>query len=487
MKNLNYYVQTKSQMPFSLNPQASDFTFNALLMEQLVGTLVKYSGPGSYTPYLAESWASSLDELVWDFYLRKNLITEDSIPITSQNYVDGLHKVFNIYIKYNSPPVFKDLVGYQEYSTDRTYPYIKGLKTIDDHHIQFHFLKRPDGLLEFLSMPYYGFYSLENFRSDGEWNDDRKTRSSGAYCLKSWGEETITIEKRKSWFAHGPSTADTVKISFLEGNPQSCLNNNNKYQKTIIAGENIQGITDDHFVLVRGMPTILTSIILSPYKQNIFHDKENRELFKFRVLQYKMDHKFFGNSHYETTSFYPNKKGNAKTISKVIQQEFKEMEGNKPISILVRTPIKGAIDDYLKDLLNSVLKDTGKEIEFHYIDKSDPDWFEKMVENKYYDIRTTNVDIGGMPEKWVIKMMFCSNMGVSFPDPFGKISKLVKDDGNNETFPYLFEEAVDDDSVVIPVFHKGLTWYFSKDISTSNILPTMNVPRFDEIKFLQSL
>ena len=57
--SLQFHFVSEAPRPFSLNPLHSDSTYNAVVMDSLVGTLVKYNLSGRYEPFLASSWSAS--------------------------------------------------------------------------------------------------------------------------------------------------------------------------------------------------------------------------------------------------------------------------------------------------------------------------------------------------------------------------------------------------------------------------------------------
>ena len=117
------------------------------------------------------------------------------------------------------------------------------------------------------------------------------------------------------------------------------------------------------------------------------------------------------------------------------------------------------------------------ELVYDIKDSSDKQSLERVRSNKYYDIRMAEVHSGSTYINDAIKMMFCSKMGVSFPDPSGRICKLVaeheknkdsysrKKHGITQDYRDRFNQYLLEDAAVIPVFHSRLTTLFSKDLN----------------------
>ena len=145
-------------------------------------------------------------------------------------------------------------------------------------------------------------------------------------------------------------------------------------------------------------------------------------------------------------------------------------------------------------LVYSVLEQVFREqkIPFEYVSidhKNKTDRQAKQASQDELDIYTIGVDKGGAAVTSVVHMMFCSKLGANFPDPSGRICKLVeeyqgRDLSPEETqkFGERFEEIVDDDACVIPFIHRGQNWLYSDDLDLSLISPNMSFPDLQLIK-----
>jgi hypothetical protein len=149
-----------------------------------------------------------------------------------------------------------------------------------------------------------------------------------------------------------------------------------------------------------------------------------------------------------------------------------------------------ALGKYTEEVVVRALKELNWPYEMIDPDFKNPDFIKKRNTNLEYDIRFANVDIGANAENWVINMMFCSELAISFPDPSGKICRLVKEHegrtGKYDRAEYVkqFEKLIEEDSAVLPLYHTGSYWLASPDIHLDQILaPTLVVPRFDQLRF----
>ena len=80
--------------------------------------------------------------------------------------------------------------------------------------------------------------------------------------------------------------------------------------------------------------------------------------------------------------------------------------------------------------------------------------------------------------------MFCSKLGISFPDPSGKICELVENyNYGDDIAEYIrkFNQILFDDAVVIPIKHFGMKWFISERIDLASFPPTNVSPLFEKI------
>ena len=85
--------------------------------------------------------------------------------------------------------------------------------------------------------------------------------------------------------------------------------------------------------------------------------------------------------------------------------------------------------------------------------------------------------------------MFCTSMGISYPDPNNKICNLVdRTDSSNveidSKYVSEFNQALADDAVVVPFRHYGVRWLYSKKMDPKMFPATVVAPLFEELRFL---
>ncbi|NJL24957.1 MAG: hypothetical protein HC902_07135 [Calothrix sp. SM1_5_4] len=148
MFDFNFVISARSGQSFSLDPKDSDSIHNHNLLDQLVGTLVKYSASGRIEPFLAESWVELDNGRHWQFKMRSGLRCEDGSLITASSYVDSLTTQLREYADWSSLINFNDLKGFRDFKTG-TARRIDGLFASQDM-VNMIFDHPPEQLLEFL-------------------------------------------------------------------------------------------------------------------------------------------------------------------------------------------------------------------------------------------------------------------------------------------------------------------------------------------------
>lgn len=476
------YIFTEDKWPPSVDPKESDLIFNLTFMEHLVGTLVKFNDAGVYEPYMAEKWSVSPDQKYWEFTLRPDLKFEDGLIISANQYIESIEILLKINFANTDPPAFNKLIGWKDFWNGKE-KHIRGLLAKNDRIIAFEFESVPEGFIDFLAMPYFGFFHPRDF-SRSAWKNKNSITSSASHRIVSWSDDEIVLEARNKWFSILDGTAN--KVVFRKADYETALKDTSKY---LIIKKNInhKGAEFKGFKIVKSTPTYLVFISPSPYTKNLFSLESNRRLFlkKIRIAQdvFVLDSEI----SIPTKTFYPSDFVNSETqdlSEKMIQNETSA----KPLKISIMPSVNGSGREYVLKILEQALSSENIPYKIYDLDKSNPEWMRKLYSNKEYDIRIGGVDIGGRPENWVIKMMFCSVLGICFPDPSNRICNLTEKLPNRPNDVILndyvseFNTILKEDAAVIPVYHTGHTWLFSDSINLNRVTPTMIVPRFDRLQ-----
>ena len=468
----------------STSPFSSDRLPNLTLMHQLVGTLVKYGTSGRFEPYLAERWESSSDQKRWIFFLRSGLTCEDGTPIEASQYVKTFKLLLRSYARNSTPAVFAKLVGWDSFLNGDDGAL--GVRNGPGNAVEFIFTGKPFGLLDYLGMPYFGFYSSRDFEGDS-WKDSARITSSGGYVLSPIQEgQDIVLRKRSGWFSARELSADSVRIKYIDFASASKIPAKNALLVSRLDGSEA---LPDGFVQVSGVPTILSSIVLSPFRQGSpFVEQGFRRSFvaTLRNLQRQMTAR--PGVSLLTEKFYPSWVG--KDVVGVEGLQMSPVSPNargRPLTVMLHSSMPERERVYAKQLLTLALESYG--LEFEFVPESEK--VQLWEFDQTYDIRVPRVNIGGNLLSEAVRMMFCSKMGVSFPDPSGRICRITEDfesDQSSTTFQEYgdsFNQVLFEDAAVIPLFHTGWTWFLSPQIKSEGVSPSMAVPRFDLLELKQ--
>jgi hypothetical protein len=184
--------------------------------------------------------------------------------------------------------------------------------------------------------------------------------------------------------------------------------------------------------------------------------------------------------------FYQSAKSNVNISS--AKQDYQNISNVSQLTFaLERTNYSRQELENLNMLITFALVGTNIKFKILERDLNDKDWFKKTDTNDFFDARISSVDIGASPLYAAIKMMFCTKLGINFPDPSGRICNLVARDVEtslevNQDFINQFNQILYDDSVVIPIQHHSDKWFVTNDIDPKSMPPTTLYPQFELIR-----
>lgn len=453
-------VNDPTQTRFSLDKKSADFSHNQIVLNSLVGTLVKYGPSGRLEPYLAESWTVSKDKKNWQFKIRPNLTCEDGTIITASLFKDILQVSLKDYSNRGSVIMFDHLLGWKDFSSGKSEE-LAGLKALGDT-LELQFDENPDDLLELLRMPYFGLWREK----------DHKLISSGPYTVKEDTGTSVKLALRNDWFTSSDKSFREVEVSFV-----GLLEKNKELEVgSIIRMPFFVEVHDDQKdgYWISSPPTRLESFVISPTKNHFFNHQINRQIFRSRVNALVKSKYFYPSAR---TEGLDQKNGNYQLSAKKDKLTF----------ALERTTYGESELDNLKKIISLALE--GSELDFEIIprDLKDKEWFTKTDSNNYFDARVASVDIGAYPVYTAIKMMFCTKLGINFPDPSDKICQLVTNgiqsaQAIDQNFVDQFNKILHEDAIVIPIMHHSDKWLVAKDLDPSSLPATTLYPQFELIR-----
>lgn len=459
-------IYTNKAAEISVAPMDSDSQRNHMVISQVASPLLRPHASNSPQPYLAKTWKISKDGLTWDFELRSHLTCEDGEKIDAEGYIESFNKSAKIYAANGTTILLDNIVGWEDFKSGKS-SQIAGLTRSKDGSITFNFKKFDSGTVHYLAMPYFAYYCRSNFDKDGNWQDKRKIVSSSAYRITDISNFTVSFTLRNDWFTTHPKSVKTVKYELMDPNDIGAL----KPSKTIIFANNKRKIPKSPagYRSISGMPTYLASVVLSPQMDNIFKNSENRCIFKTKIKEIKRRLEDKENDLLLTDSVFlanPNKTHHKTCTGPLVGQNERELQflyptgGDNPVRSYVRTVITTA----LKEL----------KVPFKIVDGyKNKDQRYKIHSNMHYDIRVAYVIAGVSMYNWPVKMMWCSKMGVSFPDASGDICRLVENNDKKKLltvdryYENSFNETIDRDATVLPLFFTRPYFLFSNDLRSS--------------------
>jgi len=138
-------------------------------------------------------------------------------------------------------------------------------------------------------------------------------------------------------------------------------------------------------------------------------------------------------------------------------------------------------------MLSSIFREDGIEFELVANTMNDDHWRQRLLSNKEFDIRFSSVAAGANVRNFIVKMMFCTKLGVCYPDPSGRICNLVEKFDSNPNFDFNdyikeFNQTLYDDATVIPLRHFGSTWILSDLIDPQSFPATVETPLFESLR-----
>lgn len=456
-------VNEPEKARFALDKGGADFSHNQIILNSIVGTLVKYGLSGRLEPYLAKSWTVSKDKKIWQFEIRPHLKCEDGTLITAELFKNILLENLREYAKKGSVISFDHLLGWNDFVAGKKE--LEGL-TVKNEILEFKFDENPDDLIELLRMPYFGLW-----KQSGD-----QLISSGPYILTKNNGTSVSLSLRKDWFTVSEQSFKEVEISFTGLDEKDHAVMKNAIIRMPFFVEANEKPRDGYWVT--SPPTRLESFVLSPTNAQFFNQLENRQAFKKRVSS------LFPNL-VKSKFFYP-----AARTENLPQSNAEYTALKKEVSLtfaLERNTYSQNEIENLKKIITYALEGSGARFEIIQRDAQDKDWFTKTDSNHYFDARIASVDIGAYPIYTAIKMMFCTKLGINFPDHSGKICSLVTRGIQlaapiDQSFIDQFNTILDEEALVIPIIHHSDKWLVSSELDPTSLPATTSYPQFELIR-----
>lgn len=469
-----FFIDVNSKN-ISLNPLDSDYRKNSYILRQVISNLVSKNSSGNIVPIIAKSWKHDKAELIWEFEFNEGLKTESGELINPINFKKNIERLAVIYFEMKDLLLLPSLQGWDEFKNKKSAE-ISGIRA-ENNKLVIQFKEKPYNVLNYLALPYFGYYDSKNF-SNGKWVNNRKIIASGPYKVISFSDKSIELEKFHNYFAN-PKSPNFVSIRYE--NQKELIKGN--YSHMIAYGSDHWEIKSDSLVEINSTPSFFTTLEVNPFKSEMFKIENNRRIFRDTFLKYK--NKYMSN--YEGVYmadfvYFTNK---AKPVKAVTTGKFKRTDEVVTLRFPIDSKIKRITD------LTQALKSTFDELKISYkfMDYWDTNASKNIQAGDVYDIVYSGVDTGAAPKNSTIDMMWCTKMGVSFHDANGKICEMTKEYKNkseyelNLEYQKRFNQIIEDDATILPLFHRGEKFIATKNIDFSNFGQISGAIIFNMIEF----
>ncbi|MBI9043203.1 MAG: ABC transporter substrate-binding protein [Anaerolineaceae bacterium] len=197
------FVWALTQEPGTLDSSKAAMAVEDTIMQFIGGGLVYPNNEGGYEPYLAESWTTSEDGLIWEFKLREDILFQDGNPLTAHDYAWTFNRALD-------PEVGSPAAGPMLGAVD-------SIEAIDDYTVQIQLQQPNFPLLYGLSDPgYMQPISKAAFEEMGEEAYSRNPVSVGPYKLKEWVTGEHILLERNPDYNWGPANLNNSGAYYIE-------------------------------------------------------------------------------------------------------------------------------------------------------------------------------------------------------------------------------------------------------------------------------
>ena len=466
-KTLNLEIRTYSPETgrISLNILDSNNVRNQMVLQSLTATLVKSGTTEKFSGSLAQSWTSSDDNKKWNFILKKNIKTEDGVLLDAKTYTLNLMTNLKHLAKHNIMAL-NQLIGFNDFLENKT-DTIKGLSFSETNNsVSFEFSTPCPDLLNYLRMIYFGY-----------WKDfSRYTTSSGPYRIsQATGDQSVANLKLEFRADSGYGDAEFTEVSVRYA---SVDESQSMAPSTIAIVPSSSPILNNDSIQTKLDDKSLLSAVVLNSKQGFFSSVKNRKIFQNKLIQFQKLELGAINNFYVTDK-------NQNALADLTPDSNYENTSSEVILSMGNKPSVQKLDFY-KKLLSYCFASSS--VSWKISEPSTAPNTQVSAENTApSDLRILNVYNGSEPMNTVVEMMFCSNLGVGFPDPSKRMLGLVTDykaKNNVIDAEYLnrFNEILRDDAAVLPLEHLYGRTYISKNIDINTMPLSETYPQFQLIR-----
>jgi peptide/nickel transport system substrate-binding protein len=180
-----------NEEPDTLDEQKSSFAITDDIVSNIGASLVSKDTDGNYIPYMAESWETSADALVWTFHLKTTPKFHNGDPVTANDWVYSINRV--------KDPNFTSPVSASLFAP------ITSAIALDDYTLQLTLDAPFYPILENLASPgYAGVWSQRAIEEAGDQYGWSTAIGAGPYIFKEWVQDEKLVLERNPDFTWGP-------------------------------------------------------------------------------------------------------------------------------------------------------------------------------------------------------------------------------------------------------------------------------------------
>ena len=197
------FIWAITQEPNTLDPSKAGLVVEDIILGFTGGSLVYSDNYGGYVPYLAESWTTSEDGLVWEFKLRQDVYFQNGIQLTAHDYAWTFNRDIDPEI---SSPAAGPILGD-----------VSKIEAVDDFTLRITLMQPNYPLLYGLADPgYMQPICKQTFEEMGEDAYSRNPVSVGPYSVKEWVTGEYVLLERNPDFNWGPEILENRGAWYLE-------------------------------------------------------------------------------------------------------------------------------------------------------------------------------------------------------------------------------------------------------------------------------
>jgi oligopeptide transport system substrate-binding protein len=191
-------------------------TTSHLVLYQLIDSPYRFTKTGSIEPAAASSFDVSEDGTVFTVHLREDAVWSDGVPVTAQNFVDGITRLLSPELANDYAYIMFPIEGASEYNAGEIET-LDSVVAVDDTTLQ---ITLTDALSYFDSI--MAFSTMDPVRMDlieahpDDWTQAGNFLSNGAYVLAehSPGEKVVLTKNELYWDAANVSI-DTIEMPII--------------------------------------------------------------------------------------------------------------------------------------------------------------------------------------------------------------------------------------------------------------------------------